>query len=56
MESKKDCATIEVDSVWEDAETTALNTNNEITVTVAKALKDIYHYEGDFYFDSEIPF
>lgn len=53
---KKNCATIEVDSVWEDNETNALNTNNKIKVIVAEALKSIYHYEGDFYFDSEIPF
>ena len=53
---KKNCATIEVDSVYEDSELNALNANNKIKVEVAKALKEIYHYEGDFYFDSEIPF
>ena len=55
-DKKKDCATIEVESVWDEKETNALNTNNKIKVIVAKALKDIYHYEGDFYFDDEIPF
>jgi len=53
---KKKCATIEVDSVWEDSETNALNIDNKIKVIVAKALKDVYRYEGDFYFNDEIPF
>lgn len=53
---KKDCATIEIESVWDESETNALNTNNKLKIIVAKALKDIYHYEGDFYFNDEIPF
>lgn len=53
---KKNCAAIQVDDVYEDREINTLNTNNEIKITVAKALKEIYRYEGDFYFDSEIPF
>ncbi len=55
-DKKKDCATIEVSSVYEDNELDALNTNNKIKVTIAKALKEIYHYEGDFYFNSDFPF
>ena len=52
----KNCAAIQVDDVYEDSEINVLNTNNKIKISVAKALKEIYRYEGDFYFDSEIPF
>lgn len=55
-DKKKDCATIEVSGVYENKELNALNTNNKIKVTIAKALKEIYNYEGSFYFDSDVPF
>lgn len=53
---EKECATIQVASVWDEKEITALNSNQKIKVFVAKALKETYHYEGDFYFDNDIPF
>lgn len=47
---------IYVEGVWDDSETDALNSNDKIKICVAKALKKIYRYEGEFYFDCNIPF
>ncbi len=55
-DKKKNCAAIQIVDVYEDSETNALNSNIKIKIDVEKALKEIYHYTGDFYFDSEIPF
>lgn len=55
-DKNKNCATIEVDDVFEDNEIKALNLNIEIKASVGAALKKHYQYEGNFYFDSEIPF
>ncbi|HFC31004.1 MAG TPA: hypothetical protein ENJ44_08190 [Oceanospirillales bacterium] len=55
-DKNKNCATIEVDDVFEDNEINALNSNNEIKASVTTALKKHYQYEGDFYFTSDIPF
>jgi len=52
----KNCVAITVDSVYEESELNVLNSNNEIKIAVAAALKKIYKYDGEFYFDSEIPF
>jgi hypothetical protein len=53
---KKGSAAISVDDVWEDAEIDALNKSPEVTNEVRNAFKKIYRYEGNFYFDMNIPF
>ncbi len=55
-DKKKSCVAIQVVDVYEDSEVNALNSNIKIKINVKKALKEIYHYTDDFYFDSEIPF
>lgn len=54
-EAKKSVA-ITVDDVWREEEVEALNSNSELKVKVAAALKKIYRYEGEFYFDDSVPF
>jgi hypothetical protein len=53
---EKNSAAIAVDDVWNEAEIDALNTNTKVTFKVKKYLKEIYRYEGDFYFEMDIPF
>ncbi|MCG8004231.1 MAG: hypothetical protein JAY88_12330 [Candidatus Thiodiazotropha lotti] len=53
---KDECAVIHVDGVYEDSEINALNSDSKIKTSVTKALKEIYRYSGDFYFEMEIPF
>lgn len=53
---ENECAVIYVDDVYEDREINALNSDSKIKTSVSKALKEIYRYEGNFYFESEIPF
>ncbi len=55
-DNRKNCASIEVDDVFEDNEVNALNSNIEVRTSVATALKKHYKYVGDFYFTSDIPF
>lgn len=55
-EEEKNCVEITVDDVWREEEVEALNSNNELKVKVASALKKIYRYEGQFHFDSNFPF
>ncbi len=54
-DEKKALASIFVDDVWRDEEVDALNKNIEIRSKVKKALKKIYRYDGEFYFDMDIP-
>lgn len=55
-EEQKACVAITVDGVWSEEEVSALNKNSELTVEVRSVLKEIYRYEGDFYFDDNVPF
>lgn len=55
-DERKTCVAITVDDVWKEEEVDALNANNKIKVEVASALKKIYRYEGEFYFDNNVPF
>lgn len=55
-DSKKDCAAIIVDGVWEEEDLQALNNSDEIKSEVKDALKKNYRYSGEFYFDSDFPF
>jgi hypothetical protein len=55
-DNNKNRAAIIVDDVWNDAEINALNTNTKVALEVKKYLKEIYRYEGDFYFENDIPF
>lgn len=55
-DKKKNCVSLSVEEVWDDAEVNMLNTNNEIKVKVASILRKIYQYDGDFYFESNVPF
>lgn len=53
---KKNCVAITVNDVWDEKEINALNTNFDIKTKVTAALKEIYRYEGEFYFDCNCPF
>lgn len=55
-DEKKNCAAITVDGVYEEAELNTLNTNDKLKAKVEVALKKVYRYEGEFYFDSDFPF
>lgn len=55
-DKNKNCVSLSVEKVWDDAEVNMLNTNNEIKVKVASILRKIYQYEGDFYFEPNVPF
>ncbi len=55
-DKKKNSVAITVDDVWNDTEINALNTNTEVASEIKKYLKEIYRYEGDFYFEMNLPF
>lgn len=52
----KSCVAITVDEVWREEEVKALNESNDLKLKMASELKEKYQYEGDFYFDDNIPF
>ncbi len=55
-DSNKNCVTICVDGVCENDEINAFNASKKINISVTKALKEIYQYEGNFYFEIDVPF
>ena len=54
--AKENKAEIEIESVHEESELEALNSNRKLITKVSSALKKIYGYEGDFTFTFLIPF
>jgi hypothetical protein len=55
-DDKKKCVALSIGGVWDDAELQSFNTNKKIRDKIASSLKSYYRYNGDFYFESNVPF
>jgi hypothetical protein len=55
-DKQKNCAAVYIEGVFEDEALNALNSDEEIKKKISSSLKELYRYEGEFYFDSDIPF
>ena len=53
---EKNSVAITVEHVWDEEEVKAMNTNIKLKTEVKKYLKEIYRYEGNFYFNADFPF
>jgi hypothetical protein len=52
----KDCPALHVDEFMDEQQYSQLKEIEEVDKKVKEALKNIYHYEGDYYFTEDLPF
>lgn len=55
-DENKSMVALSVRGIWDDDELKYFNNNGEIKTSISSALNQYYHYTGDLYFESKVPF